>query len=255
MESVTAQYGQIVSEFSNMENLDAAAHLDFALQTLALGQATLQSGQPIVESAVNDALQAVEQGEVANPSATDWASLRKELEALLEKSEEQEQQDQDQEESDEEQEGEEGEQDEQEESEDGEESEDSEDGEQGEESEEGEEGQESDEQQDGEQQDEKEGSESEQKSPPQDTESLGEMEDSEEDITLDQQPPPQKQEPMQNIGGTEQPQDQEPVDAQMAQALQQLEKIKQQDDPGKLHMLLQQAEGTKPQKPSSKKDW
>lgn len=253
MAALNDAYGKVVSEYANLETLHAADYEDFARQTLALGQMSKQTGQPVVESSVYDALLASELGQKANPLSTDWETLRNELNALLEPPPEQDQEQQDQENQDQEQ-NQENEQNsdskDQEQSESGEQDESEKEGEQNDQDSEGEQGQ-----QDESSQDQQDGQQQSENAPPKDTQNLGEMEQPEGDVELDRQPPPPTPEQMQQIGGSEQSESQEPLDAQMAMALQQLEKIKQQDDPGKLHMLLQEAEGDKEQKPTSTKDW
>ena len=80
------------------------------------------------------------------------------------------------------------------------------------------------------------------------------MEDPEEAPELDKQRPEPKEEQNQ-VGGT---QSEQPIgSAKQAMTLQQLEQIKQQDKPGALHMLLQQAERDEnaPQAQPLQKDW
>ena len=77
------------------------------------------------------------------------------------------------------------------------------------------------------------------------------MNESEETPQLDQQP---KEEQTQ-VGGTEQ--QPPPRSAKQAMTLQQLEQLKQQDKPGALHMMLQNAERDENASPPQKlkKDW
>ncbi len=257
LEAITAEYGKIVSEISNKESLKAADHADFARQTLALGQATLQSGQPIVETSVHDALLATDLGEKANAFETDWETLRNDLKALLEPPPEQDQQQQDQQNQDQ-QENQENSEDQQQQDQQNQDGSEGENQEQSQDQQEGENQESQDQQSEGDQNQEsqdqqsQDSQQSDQNAQPKETQNLGDMEQPQGDISLDEQPPPQPQQ-MQQIGGAQQ--DQEPLDAQTAMALQQLEKIKQQDDPGRLHMLLQQAETDENQKNTSQKDW
>ncbi len=80
------------------------------------------------------------------------------------------------------------------------------------------------------------------------------MENPDETPELDKQRPEPKEEQNQ-VGGT---QKEQPIrSAKQAMTLQQLEQLKQQDKPGALHMLLQQAERDEnaPKPQPLQKDW
>ena len=85
-------------------------------------------------------------------------------------------------------------------------------------------------------------------------ERIGDMDESADTPELDQEQNPDAKQETREVGG-EQP-EQTPRSAKQAMTLQQLEQIKQQDKPGALHMLLQNAESSdKPAEHKSQKDW
>src|ERR1035437_4837143 len=61
-------------------------------ETVIWGSHLQSELQPVPEGPVHDALAAVDSGSALDPEATDWAKLRQDLEALLQKPEEQKQQ-------------------------------------------------------------------------------------------------------------------------------------------------------------------
>lgn len=61
----------------------AADWRGLAEQTIAFGEQTTASQQPVSPGPIIDALAAVDEGEQINPTATDWPALRQKLEALL----------------------------------------------------------------------------------------------------------------------------------------------------------------------------
>jgi len=243
--------GEMIGSIAEKDSREAADFEQLAQMTLQLGQSALQQGQRIPDTSIWDGIHAVESGRAINPLRADWDTLRQELEKLLEEPpQDEQQQDQNQENQDQEnqeQSEEQNQSDEQnsesdsnDEPSESQESESSED--QNSENQESPQSQENDEQsQSGEQQSQQ----------PQQSESLGDMDDSQETPQLDQQP----EEEQTQVGGTQQ--QPPPRSAKQAMTLQQLEQLKQQDKPGALHMMLQNAERDENAPPPQKlkKDW
>lgn len=75
----------LVTELSSRDNLSARDYAEFAQTTLNYGERQKSSQKPLVESAIRDALIAVENGGRLDPRAADWKKLRADLEKLLEK--------------------------------------------------------------------------------------------------------------------------------------------------------------------------
>jgi Ca-activated chloride channel family protein len=65
---------------------------ELARQTITWGQRQQEAKQPVTEGPVRDGLAAVSAGEKLDAKAADWAQLRRDLEALLQKSDQQQQQ-------------------------------------------------------------------------------------------------------------------------------------------------------------------
>lgn len=247
--------GEVIGSIAEKDNRNSSDYDQLAQMTLQLGQSAMQQGQRIPDPSIWDGIHAVDAGQAINPLQTDWDTLRQELEKLLEKPPEDEQQDQNQENQDQEN------QDQSENSEDQNESGDqnSESDQDGEESESQE--QENSDEQSGEDQQSQEnqseenqsqtGNEEGEQQQQQQSETLGDMNEPEETPQLDQKP---KEEQTQ-VGGTEQ--QPPPRSAKQAMTLQQLEQLKQQDKPGALHMMLQNAERDEnaPPPQKQKKDW
>ncbi len=241
--------GEIISGVAEKDERAAADFESIAQSTLQLGMAARQQGQPFPPAPVYDALQAVDEGETINPLHADWPALREQLEALLEPPPEQDQQqqsqDQNQENQDENQQGQQG-------------------GDQQNRNQEQQNQQEQQEQSDSDQeqndgaedqsqQNQQQGQEDQQQQgQPSSNESLGEMDEPESTPQLDQEPQKQQEE-TQQIGGT--PEQKEPLNARQAMVRQVLDQVKKQDDPGTLHMLLQQAEEPQEQPDKPRKDW
>jgi len=242
--------GEVIASIAEKEAHEPSDYEQFAQMTLQLGQSAMQQGQRIPDSSIWDGIHAVDAGNSINPLQTDWITLREELEKLLEKPPEEQQQNQENQD-----------QDQSENSEDPNESgepnsdseqngEDSDSQEQENSDQPSEENQEPQENESGEEQSQTGEQEGEQQQQQQ-SESLGDMNESEETPQLDQQP---KEEQTQ-VGGTEQ--QLPPRSAKQAMTLQQLEQLKQQDKPGALHMMLQNAERDENAPPPQKlkKDW
>ena len=259
VESSGPTIGQVIASIAEKPSQEATDFEQLAQMTLQIGQSALQQGQRIPDPSIWDGIHAVDAGEQIAPLNADWNTLRKELEKLLE--EPPQQQDQNQQENQEQQ---------QEENSEEQESENDEQSDSGDQDSEQEENQESGDQQnseqsgeqDGSQQDEQEQNGSEQQQQDsgengqqgQQQERIGDMDESADTPELDQERNPDAKQETREVGG-EQP-EQTPRSAKQAMTLQQLEQIKQQDKPGALHMLLQNAESSdKPAEHKSQKDW
>ncbi len=270
-----------ISQIAEKDDITAADYAMMADGTMQVAMQLMQQGEKMPEAPIKDALDAVAAGRAMNPEETDWDKIEQRLLDLLnpphQDQQQQQQQQQDSKDQEQQQDGEQKEQDgssgSSEES--GKDSKQSEDGSQGENSQEQQEGEKGDqgepqEGQEGEQQSqdgqdqqsggqEDENGESTQMPNTQDGAQMGELDQNQEEhqVELDgneQQPQPAPQEQMQTLGG--QQTTGEPVDAETAALRQLLEQLKQQDQPGKLYQILQEAQsgGKKKQQPNTK-DW
>jgi hypothetical protein len=252
--------GEAIASIAEKSSREASDFQQLAQMTLQIGQSALQQGQRIPDPSIWDGIHAVDVGEVIAPMHTDWSALRSELEKLLEEppqQEDQNQQDQNKEqqndENSEEQESENNNQN-------GSDNQDSEQGENpdssdqpnSEQSGEQDSEQENEEEQNGSEQQQQNGSEGGQQN--QQQERIGNMDESANSPELDQERVQENKQETREVGGEQS--EQTPRSAKQAMTLQQLEQLKQQDKPGALHMLLQNAERSD-QQPSykSQKDW
>ena len=74
---------KIVAQLAAQPALSAADCEKLARETLTHGQAVRQTGQPVKPGIVHDGLAAVDRGEALDPKATDWPTLRAQLQELL----------------------------------------------------------------------------------------------------------------------------------------------------------------------------
>ncbi|MDQ8203080.1 hypothetical protein [Pelagicoccus sp. SDUM812003] len=266
-------YQDIVSEIANKDDRDARDYAIFAASTWELGRRAKQSGEAIPDSSIHDAIDAVEEGRQLDAAETDWDKLREELEALLVKPEQQSQQQQDaqnqqqqQNQDGQSQEGQQG-QGEQQQSQDQngnqqqqpnsdkqQQSSQNADQQSDQEQQAGEKSQEA-------QSDPQQGSDGDASEQRQDGAQMGDLSEQidpqnlnfadggEASADMDQ---PQNE--MQTLGG--QQGEKQKVDADKAAVMQMLDQLRQQDDPGKLFMILQEAQsGEKKQQQPNAKDW
>ena len=242
--------GEVIASIAEKEAHEPSDYEQFAQMTLQLGQSAMQQGQRIPDPSIWDGIHAVEAGHSINPLQTDWVLLREELEKLLEKPPEEQQQNQENQDQDQSEDSEDPNESGEQNSDSEQNGEDSDSQEQENSDQPSEENQEPQENESGEEQSQTGEQEGEQQQQQQ-SESLGDMNESEETPQLDQQP---KEEQTQ-VGGTEQ--QLPPRSAKQAMTLQQLEQLKQQDKPGALHMMLQNAERDENAPPPQKlkKDW
>ncbi|HCR28477.1 MAG TPA: hypothetical protein DIV79_00480 [Opitutae bacterium] len=251
--------GEVITSIAEKSAREASDFEQMAQMTLQIGQSAMQQGQRIPDTSIWDGIHAVDAGEVLASSHTDWKALRTELEKLLE--EPPQDQSQDQQENQEQEEEQESEQ--QESQNDQQNDSGDQDSEQGErqDSSEQQNSEENGEQDSSEQnQQEQNGSEEQQNSgesgqqSQQQQERIGDMDDSANAPELDQERSQEPKQETREVGGEQA--EQAPRSAKEAMTLQQLEQLKQQDKPGALHMLLQNAEQSdQPANRKSQKDW
>lgn len=270
-----APLSSVITRLSIQEEILATEFAEIAQQTITWGNQLLQAEQPPAIPVIKDALEAVDLGELIDPEAADWPTLREELEKLLQESqdqqdqqEDQENEDQEQEESEDSDEGDEG--DDGEEEQDGESGDQDQEGENGDQGEEGEDGESGDQEQsdgsEGDQSDEEgsEGENQQDQSEPSEEErenaqnAFDEFEEPEAEEGEGEQPQPEPQQPPQpepgnqSVGG-QQVQDQEAMDNPgMVVPLQKLDQLKDQDSPAELFQLMQDPNA---QPPKTGRDW
>lgn len=260
----------LISQIAEAEQITAADYLNIASGTLQIADALKQQGQQLPESVLTDALNAVANGRELHPDFPQWDGIEQKLLDHLNPPEEQPQQDQqnpeDQEgEQGEDQDGQSGESDQQDSSE-GEDSQ----SEENQQNQEGEQEQNSEQQsqQDQSEQDQsqsgqgeqgEEGGEQQPNAPSQDGAQMGELDEDQEnkEVKLDQTKESQQDsspEKMQTLGG--QNPSNEPVQADQAAIRLMLDQLKQQDQPGKLFKILQDAQkGERRKSQPNEKDW
>jgi len=216
-----------VARLAAKDTVTAKEYAEMASTTVTYGQRVKSAQQPPLESVVRDALQAVDAGEKADAKAADWPKLRAELEDLIKKEEpppedKKDEDKKDQEKKDQQQ----------------------------------DQNQSQDQQQDQEQQQQQsdqqkqDQEQKEQQSQQQNKDAFGDMKDD------PQKPEPKPQTPKdpgtQKVGGQQEKQPAEPVDAELAMPLQKLEQVRNQDSPAKLQQLMQ---GPQPKQKPTGKNW
>lgn len=230
----SAPLSKIVGRLAASDTRTARDWAELARETVTWGQHLQSEQQKVPEGPVRDALAAVELGSTENAKTADWPSLRRELEALLqkppEKKDDQQQQQQDQ-------------QQKQEQKNQEQQKQDSKSSPQQQQSGEP---KSSDPQQ---KQDQSDSQKSEKGEPPKSPESaFGDMKEK-------AQPPPPPQGDTQKVGGTpdKRPPDPAAADPALAQPLQKLDQLRNDDSPAKLFQLM---EGERKPAPNKKgKDW
>ncbi|MDQ8199318.1 hypothetical protein QEH56_14200 [Pelagicoccus enzymogenes] len=267
----------LISEIVEKDEVTAEDYGKVASGTMQVAMQLMQQGQEMPDGPVEDALDAVAAGRELDPIAADWDSLEQRLLDLLNPPhQEQQPQQQEGDNSDEQQEQQDGEQQEgssgssEEGSENSEESDAQSQGDESQQSDEGQQGEDAEQQQEGENGESQnqdggeergeqgEGDESTQATNTQDGAQMGELDQPEEQqqVELDGEESAQQpsQEEMQTLGGKQAVG--EPVNAETAALKQMLEQLRQQDQPGKLYQILQEAQtgGKKKQQPNAK-DW
>jgi len=215
-----------VARLAAKDNVTAKEYAEMASTTVTYGQRVKSAQQPPPESVIRDALQAVTAGEQLDPKAADWPKLRAELEDLLKKEQPPPQDKKDQDKKDQQK------QDQQR-----------------------DQNQSQDQQQDQEQQQQQsdqqkqDQEQKEQQSQQQQKDAFGDMKDQQDPKP---EPKPQPKPGTQKVGGQQEKQPAEPVDAELAMPLQKLEQVRNQDSPAKLQQLMQ---GPQPKQKPTGKNW
>lgn len=252
-----------ISQIAEADEISPIEYHNMANGTLQVADTVRQQGQPFPESAITDALNAVAAGRELSPDFPDWDSVEQRLLEHLNPPDQQ--QTQDQQNSDQNSENQEGEENQQQQGQSGDQQGDSQE-EQSQESQEGQQEQDGEQQgdpsQDDQNQDGQSGEQGEDgqeapQPPSQDGAQMGELDESQEEqeVQLDSQDESQQQpEQMQTLGG--QKTTGEPIQAEQAAIRQMLEQLKQQDEPGKLFKILQEAQqGERKKSQPNAKDW
>lgn len=214
-----------VARLATKDTVTAKEYAEMASTTVTYGQRVKSAQQQPLESVVRDALQAVTAGEKLDAKAADWPKLRAELEELLKKEEppqdKKDQDKKDQEKKDQQQ--------------DQNQSQDQQ--------------QDNDQQQQQSDQQKQDQEQKEQQSQQQNQDAFGDMKDKQDPKP---EPKPQPQPGTQKVGGQQEKQPAEPVDAELAMPLQKLEQVRNQDSPAKLQQLMQ---GPQPKQKPTGKNW
>lgn len=214
-----------VARLATKDTVTAKEYAEMASTTVTYGQRVKSAQQPPPESVIRDALQAVAAGEKSDPKAADWPKLRAELEELLKKEEPPPQDKKDQDKKDQEKKDQQQDQ-----------------------------NQSQDQQQDQDQQQQqsdqqKQDQEQKEQQQQQQKDAFGDMKDQQEPKP---EPKPQPKPGTQKVGGQQEKQPAEPVDAELAMPLQKLEQVRNQDSPAKLQQLMQ---GPQPKQKPTGKNW
>jgi Ca-activated chloride channel family protein len=214
-----------VARLATKESVTAKEYGEMASATVTYGQRVKSAQQPPPESVIRDALQAVAAGEKLDAKAADWPKLRADLEELLKKEEPpQDKKDKDKKE-----------QDKKDQQQDQNQSQDQQ--------------QDKDQQQQQSEQQKQDQEQKEQQSQQQKQDAFGDMKDKQDQKP---EPKPQPKPGTQKVGGQQEKQPAEPVDAELAMPLQKLEQVRNQDSPAKLQQLMQ---GPQPKQKPTGKNW
>ncbi len=213
-----------VARLATKDTVTAKEYAEMASTTVTYGQRVKSAQQQPLESVVRDALQAVSTGEKLDAKAGDWPKLRAELEELLKKEEPPPQDKKDQDKKDKEK---------KDQQQDQNQSQDQQ--------------QDKDQQQQQSDQQKQDQEQKEQQSQQQKQDAFGDMKDKQDPKP---EPKPQPQPGTQKVGGQQEKQPAEPVDAELAMPLQKLEQVRNQDSPAKLQQLMQGPQAK--QKPTGK---
>ena len=213
-----------VARLATKDAVTAKEYAEMASTTVTYGQRVKSAQQQPLESVVRDALQAVSTGEKLDAKAGDWPKLRAELEELLKKEEPPPQDKKDQDKKDKEK---------KDQQQDQNQSQDQQ--------------QDKDQQQQQSDQQKQDQEQKEQQSQQQKQDAFGDMKDKQDPKP---EPKPQPQPGTQKVGGQQEKQPAEPVDAELAMPLQKLEQVRNQDSPAKLQQLMQGPQAK--QKPTGK---
>lgn len=230
-----APLSKIVGRVSAAATRTARDWAELGHETVIWGSHLQSEQQPVPEGPVHDALAAVDSGSALDPEATDWAKLRQDLEALLQKPEEQKQQPNQQQNQQQNQ------------NQDQQQKQDSKQQQKNE--------QQSDQQQQQQQQDKKDQQKQDSQSQKNDEQkkpgesAFGDMQ------KKDEPPPPPPDSGTQKVGGATEKKDQPPeqTDPSLALPLQKLDQLRNQDSPAQLFQLMDGEK--KPAQKKAGKDW
>lgn len=234
-ETLAAPLSKTVGRLAEQPALSAKDCAELAQTTLTYGQRLKSAQQQPVESAVRDALQAVDLGAKSDAKAADWPKLRSDLEALLKREDEKkddqkkDQDKKDQQKQDQQQQQQQQKQDQQQQ-------------------------QSKDQQQQNQQQNQDQQSQQEkEQQQKQNQDAFGDMKEQQDPNKKPAQKPPPPKPGTQKVGGQQDKQPTEQVDPELAMPLQKLDQVRHQDSPAKLQQLMQ----GKPEKTpaSNGKNW
>ena len=222
---------RLVASYSQRDNLAARDYAEFARITISYGQRLQSAKKDVPTGPIHDGLAAVDAGRSQDAKAADWATLQRDLEALLQKKDQppkeqpkqQPQQKNPEQQKDQQQQQQDSSPKNQQEKQPPEKS-----------------------------QQPQQQNESAPKPPPQNQSAFGDMKDRSAEKS-DQPPPPADPSEQQKVGGTpEKKEDAENKDPALAVPLQKLDQLKNQDSPVQLYQLMQ---GQKPTPKKTGKDW
>lgn len=287
-EDLAKPLGELVGKLAALEALAPRDLADFATETIAYSQAVQAAKQRVSEKPIHDALAAVAQGRTLDAKAADWDGLRSRLEKFLEKPEQQKQDQQQQQQDknqkddrkqDQQKDRQKNQQDQQDQSGDKQdqqqqnqsgENKDQQQQQQGQDQKNQQGGEQQSQQQDG-QQDGKTDDMREQSAKPQKESAFGDMKKKEDEKKDDasqqnageqqsQEQPQPRPADMQQIGGADGKQQQQPVDSSMIMPLRQLDQVRDKDAPAVLFQRMQAAQSGTTQIPADAqkpkgKDW
>lgn len=288
-EDLAKPLGELVGKLAALEALAPRDLADFATETIAYSQAVQAAKQRVSEKPIHDALAAVAQGRTLDAKAADWDDLRSRLEKFLEKPEQQKQdqqqqqqdknqkddrkqdQQKDRQKNQQDQQDQSGDkQDQQQQNQSGENKDQQQQQQQGQDQKNQQGGEQQSQQQDG-QQDGKTDDMREQSAKPQKESAFGDMKKKEDEKKDDasqqnageqqsQEQPQPRPADMQQIGGADGKQQQQPVDSSMIMPLRQLDQVRDKDAPAVLFQRMQAAQSGTTQIPADAqkpkgKDW
>ena len=208
---------QIVAQLAAQPTLSAADCEKLARETLTHGQAVRQTGQPVKPGIVHDGLAAVDRGDALAPKATDWPTLRAQLQELLQPPPQQEQKKDEQKQEEKKQE-------------------------------------QQQQQQEQQSQDKKQDQQQEQKDQQRQEQKSEEQKQQEQQQQQSQaQPQPQQDQDKQKLGGAQDEDKERQEHPELAMPLQKLDQVREKDSPAELFELLHDNEPRPANQP--KKDW
>jgi Ca-activated chloride channel family protein len=224
--------GKLVADYSTRDDLAARDYAEFARTTITYGQRLQSSKKEVPAGPVHDGLAAVEAGRKLDGKAADWASLQRDLEALLKKKEEPPPKEQPQQKKPDQQKEQQKDQQQQQ--------------------PQNSSPQNQQEKQPPEKSEQQKNDSAPKPPPPKEQSAFGDMKDRSA-AKSDQPPPPADPTEQQKVGGTPEKKDgEEDKDPALAVPLQKLDQLKNQDSPVQLYQLMQ---GNKPTPKKTGKDW